>query len=369
MNWCVRTGRCPDNPLAIVPKLDERKDRRRVRRALTEDELIRLLDTAEQRPEEELCTVRRGENKGKLTANVKPEAITHAQSLGRERRLIYLFAALSGLRRGELGKITWDDVDLAESTLRVRIGVGKAKREDYVPLHPQAHEELTAFKATDAKQTDRVFRAIPLVRTFYADLARARSKWIEEADDDQRERERREKSDFLAKFDHQGRVVDLHAMRTTLGTTLARHGIAPQLAQRIMRHSDYKTTLGHYTVLGLNDTMRAMESLPRIGKADAETPAYVAGATGTDDGSPTYRDRVVAPVVANGGHSGSSRGTSEQYDHTNSNHHGRRDDKSQPLDLAGDCLSRHGMSRGERRMTGLGLEPRTSGLKGRCSTN
>jgi hypothetical protein len=51
--------------------------------------------------------------------------------------------------------------------------------------------------------------------------------------------------------DAEGRVVDLHAMRTTLGTNLARAGVAPQIAQRIMRHGDYRTTLKHYTVLGL----------------------------------------------------------------------------------------------------------------------
>ncbi len=53
-------------------------------------------------------------------------------------------------------------------------------------------------------------------------------------------------------------------MRTTLGTRLARHGAKPQVAREIMRHSDYKTTLKHYTVLGLNDTAKAIEQLPRI---------------------------------------------------------------------------------------------------------
>ncbi|MBP6473572.1 MAG: tyrosine-type recombinase/integrase, partial [Chloroflexi bacterium] len=54
--------------------------------------------------------------------------------------------------------------------------------------------------------------------------------------------------------DDEGRAIDLHALRTTLGTQLARAGVTPQVAQRIMRHSDYRTTLKHYTVLGLTDT-------------------------------------------------------------------------------------------------------------------
>jgi len=50
--------------------------------------------------------------------------------------------------------------------------------------------------------------------------------------------------------DDEDRVIDLHARRTTLGTTLARRGITPQIAQRITRHADYRTTQEHYTVLG-----------------------------------------------------------------------------------------------------------------------
>ena len=68
-------------------------------------------------------------------------------------------------------------------------------------------------------------------------------------------------------------------MRTTLGTNLARAGVAPQVARQIMRHSDYKTTLQHYTVLGLNDTAKAMEKLPVITSQSGNT----ARATGTDD--------------------------------------------------------------------------------------
>jgi hypothetical protein len=74
-------------------------------------------------------------------------------------------------------------------------------------------------------------------------------------------------------------VIDLHALRTTLGTQLARAGVAPQIAQRIMRHSDYKTTLTHYTVLGLTDTSRAVEALPAI-RAHDDGSERATGKTG-----------------------------------------------------------------------------------------
>ncbi len=49
-NWCVETGRLSVNPLSRIAKADENADPRRQRRALTEDELRRLLDVARRRP-------------------------------------------------------------------------------------------------------------------------------------------------------------------------------------------------------------------------------------------------------------------------------------------------------------------------------
>ena len=70
-------------------------------------------------------------------------------------------------------------------------------------------------------------------------------------------------------------MIDLHAMRTTL----ARLGTKPQVAREIMRHSDYKTTLTHYTMLGLSDTAGAIKELPDIGEPETII------ATGTMDAS------------------------------------------------------------------------------------
>ena len=62
-----------------------------------------------------------------------------------------------------------------------------------------------------------------------------------------------------------------------LGTNLARYGTTRQSAQSIVRHADYRTTLKHYTVLGLTDTAKAIDQLP-----DIEPPATdAAQATGT----------------------------------------------------------------------------------------
>ena len=48
--WCVKTNRLSTDPLRDVAKADEKSDPRRQRRAMTEDELKRLLFVARWRP-------------------------------------------------------------------------------------------------------------------------------------------------------------------------------------------------------------------------------------------------------------------------------------------------------------------------------
>src|ERR1043165_5762890 len=77
MNWMRRQGRCLTNPLAVVGKVDVRGKQVRKRRALTDDEVLRLLNVA-------------GERKG-----------------------LYMAALLTGLRRSELKALHWGDMHLA----------------------------------------------------------------------------------------------------------------------------------------------------------------------------------------------------------------------------------------------------------------
>ncbi len=253
MSWCVKTGRADANVLTVVPKLDESADRRRVRRPLTDEELSRLLAVAEDRG----------------------------------RKAWYLAAVLAGLRLGDLKRLTWGDVDIEAGTITIRDG--KAKREDVIPMHPQLAEALTRHRQDfPGLPTARVFPQAVTAQTRQKDFLRAglaRKEVVKDANGEPimigRGKRRHPKTRIVA-TDDEGRVVDLHALRTTLGTSLARQGIAPQIAQRIMRHADYRTTLKHYTVLGLTDTAAAIEQVPTINKGGAKTLK----ATGTEDVTP-----------------------------------------------------------------------------------
>ena len=219
LNWCVRTGRLPHNPCQHIPRVDESKDQRVKRRALTAEEVAKLVRTSGSRGS------------------------------------FYLVAAMTGLRMKEMGSITWGDVDFSNSALLVRASVGKAKRDDWIALTAEVVNALKTLRPSNADPTDRVFPTRPTTRTFSSDL----------------------KASGIAEYDSAGRRVDRHALRTTAGTLLARSGVMPQEAQRQMRHADIKTTLRHYTDLRLSDQARAVAKLPTI----AAIPVELA-ATGTD---------------------------------------------------------------------------------------
>jgi len=313
LNWCVKTGRCPDNPLKIVPKLDERRDRRRVRRPLTDEELGRLI----------------------------------AVALPRGRALWYLTAALAGLRKGDLQQLRWADIDFETRSLIVRNG--KAKRDDRVPLHPQLVDALQAeYEAVQPSTNERVFRTTVTDRTRQKDFLRAglaREQVVRDQDGEPvmvgKGKRRRPKTRIVTE-DAEGRVIDLHAMRTTLGTNLAKAGVIPQLAQKIMRHADYRTTLNHYTVLGFEDTARAMADLPGITAAEA-----------TD---------VEAPVAAQRVHSGSVDVSERRYGRTKPNPDRADRGRAQVESETRVGTRRHRRSsRGDRKRV-KGFEPSTFSL-------
>ena len=57
-------------------------------------------------------------------------------------------------------------------------------------------------------------------------------------------------------------VADFHALRVTYATSLARSGVSPAMAQKLLRHSDPKLTLNIYTRLKLEEAQAAVARLP-----------------------------------------------------------------------------------------------------------
>src|SRR5205085_2555244 len=84
----------------------------------------------------------------------------------------------------------------------------------------------------------------------------------------------------IAKRDERGRVMDVHAMRTTFGTHLSKAGVSLRTAQAAMRHSKPELTANVYTDPKLLDVAGAMNALPSL-SLSAEPEAQEVRATGT----------------------------------------------------------------------------------------
>lgn len=94
-NWLTETKRIRGHDLVGIPNADRRLDPRRQRRALTPDEITRLLDIAARRPLDDARTIRRGKRKGQLAANLRSEIGERLIALGRERVLVSFSHAAS----------------------------------------------------------------------------------------------------------------------------------------------------------------------------------------------------------------------------------------------------------------------------------
>jgi integrase len=197
-----KRGWCNRNPVRLVDKP----------RVADTDPDVRFLDTAEL------------------------EALLRAvptDRLGQADRVLYLTAAMTGLRQGELLALRWRDIDWGAGRLRVRrsyvrgeFGTPKSKRAsrsvplaDRVAAELEKHFQRSAFQADD----DLVF-AHPVLG-----VVLDRSKLL-----------KRFKTCLRAAGVREARFHDL---RHTFGTRMAATGVPIRTLQEWMGHRDFKTTL------------------------------------------------------------------------------------------------------------------------------
>jgi integrase len=153
--------------------------------------------------------------------------------LGRIERVMYLTAAMTGMRQGELFALRWRDVDWTARRIRVRrnfvrgeFGTPKSKRSSRsVPLASRVATELellsqgSRWEGDDDlvfahPETGKPIDRSKLLKRFKAALGRA-----------------------------DVRSVRFHDLRHTFGTRMAAQGMPMRVLQELMGHRDFKTTL------------------------------------------------------------------------------------------------------------------------------
>ena len=306
--WCVEKGRLLVNPLVKIHRADERSDRRRTRRSLTEDELQRLLTVARLRPLADygrptqktapdaekpkrsnwtrapltFATVTEAAERGRLSLTKRPDFIAELEHRGRERALIYKTLVLTGLRKGELASLTVAQMELEGERPCAMLKAADEKNRNgcdiplrldlAADLREWLGERLTALQ-TAARM--RIGAGVPLrlpgddpLFVVPAGLVRILDRDLTAADID--------------KEDERGRTVDVHAMRTTFGTHLSMAGVSLRTAQAAMRHSKPELTANTYTDPKLLDVAGAMAALPNL-SLTATAEQIPLAATGTFD--------------------------------------------------------------------------------------
>ena len=295
-NWCVERDRLPSNSLAKLDRADERSDRRRQRRALTEAELSRLLIVARLRPLADYgretvtksnASPTTSQKRSRATWSYKPltfdelpaavesarerlkdnpEFIAQQERLGQERELVYKLAVTTGLRKSELASLTIGQLDLDSDCPHVRLNAAdeKNRQGNSIPLRRDVADELREwvsrlFDRAIGSADVLAFRrdAVPVKRPASTPLLNVPDAFCKILDRDL-------KAAGIPKRDDRGRTIDVHALRHTFGTMLSMAGVAPRVAQAAMRHSSIDLTMNVYTDPRLLDVQGAVESLPQI---------------------------------------------------------------------------------------------------------
>ena len=105
----------------------------------------------------------------------------------------------------------------------------------------------------------------------------------------------------IPKKDEAGKVIDMHSLRHTYCTRLARAGVPLQMAQRLMRHSTPALTANFYTHLDLCDKREALDLLPAIRQNSAGEEAQPKVMHGHEN-APPPRPPICPPTDGKRGH-------------------------------------------------------------------
>lgn len=244
-NWAVRYGKIPDSPLKCLQKL---KNLDETRRALTEQEYNRFLSATE--------------NGGAFRV-----------MSGEKWALLFRLAAETGFRwnelrslsRAQFHNLTGDQPTVSikgEDTKNGKSHVQPLTLETAALLHEHLKLKLPSARAFDMPASDCGAKVVQ----HYLELTADPEQGLE----------------AIPYRDENGLKFDFHALRGQFATSLARSGVSPTIAHKVMRHSDINLTLRYYTHLSLEDSREAIGKLAEVKRAQ-QTRAVKTGTYDVDE--------------------------------------------------------------------------------------
>jgi integrase len=252
--WCVRGKRLAATPFADLPHVNIATDRRHDRRAFTQDEMGRLLAT----------TRAVGRRWRTLTAG--------------DRYMLYLLAASTGFRAGELAELTpaLFQLDVIPPVVQLPARDDKARRAVRQPLPASILPEVRAWlrgRQPHDKLWPGSWREEP-IKMLRLDLADAGIEYRVDGPDGPL-------------------FVDFVAFRHFFIASLDRPGITLKQAMELARHRDPRLTCRVYGKAQLQELGAAVDLALNLAPAP-RTPAQLVSSSREPDGPPT------PPAGANG---------------------------------------------------------------------
>jgi site-specific recombinase XerD len=217
--WLVSKKKLAGNPLISLPRLNAETDIRHKRRALSPEELSKLVASARDSKEQ-------------------IQGFT-----GEARARLYLFGYLTGLRRKELASLTPRSFNLSRTppTVTIEAACSKHRKTDVLPLHGELVKLLPAWLALVGPD-----------ELLFPRLAK-RKTWLMVKKDLER---------IGIAYETPEGIADFHAAgRHSYVSGLLENGVSLTEARELARHGDIRMTM-RYTHVGMESRAKALESLP-----------------------------------------------------------------------------------------------------------
>ncbi len=219
LNWLVRSGCLPADPLASVGKVDTRGREVRNRQAFSHENFLSMMEVATL-----------------------------------DRRVVYAVAYYTGLRRSEIASMCWGDFNLSETspTFTILAEHAKNKKSATLPIFQGLREILIDYRNScdSPGPSSKAFKVPHRLDAFHRDL----------------------KAAGIPKVDDRGKILDFHSFRHSFGTRLAEAGVPLAFAMLLMRHSDPKLTARNYVDQASSPLAGFVAKLPGMANKSALSP-------------------------------------------------------------------------------------------------
>jgi integrase len=212
----VAWGQLDANPIATVKR--SKIDAVRAPRFLSTDEEARLRLVLDER-EERLRVKRDSANAWRAERQYEPSPDLRAAAFADYLKPLVLLSLQTGMRRGELFRLTWQSIDLTAAMLTVHGATAKSGTTRHIPLNSEAVAVLRGWQDQTGATTGLVFpgkqgAAFNNVRRSWEGVLAAagirRFRW--------------------------------HDLRHTFASNLVMRGVDLNTVRELLGHSDYKMT-------------------------------------------------------------------------------------------------------------------------------